>query len=239
MFQNLSKYRTKAVVAILVLFTIVHLDTVCYAQLPISSVDFKRIPQKKVRNLVKLQHEKGIKCFSDLHPSCYSEQDSVRYSFQRSTHTIKEKIHKVWNKLKCLRPKDEYNSKMLSFGFLYSNRLNKIFYSNDDFKGIEEGSIIFLNLKLLGGVKNLGVALEVTKVDSVNKIIQLCYLDNGMSEGTQEVKLIEDKEGNTEISQETRYRNHSKFREKRLYPIFHQKAVNELHDNIRKLIEGY
>lgn len=237
--SSCKSFNCKAMATFFLLIIAFTWSTNSYSQLLIKNVDFNRIPQKKVRKLVRHQSEIGAVFFSDLRPSCYSDQDSNRYSFQKSSHIIKEKIHKVWSKLKSLKPRDEYSSNMVSFGFLYSKKLNKVFYSDDDFKEIEEGEIIFLNLKLLGGVKNLGVALEVTKVDEANKVIQFCYLDNGMSEGTQQVKLVENKEGNTVISQETRYRNHSKFREKRLYPIFHQKAVNELQTNLKKLIEGF
>ena len=236
--QKPSAINVKVVVILLLIIYIVASSANCYAQLRINAVDLDRIPQKKVRSLVKQQYENGAVFFSDLKPTCYSEQDSNRYSFQKTTHIIKEKIHKVWNKLKCLKPRDEYSGRMVSFGFLYSKRLNKLLYNDDDFKEIEEGQILFLNLKLLGGVKNLGVAIEVTKVDDANNIIQFCYVENGMTEGTQQVKLIENKEGNTVISQESRYRNRSKFREKRLYPFFHQKAVSELQANLSKFIEG-
>ncbi len=236
--QKLAGFRAKIIVMLLLLVCGVKWSTNCNAQLLINAVDLDRIPQKKVRDLVKQQFDKGTIFFSDLRVSCYSEQDSNRYSFQKTSHIIKEKLHKVWSKLKCLKPRDEYSGKMVSFGFLYSKRLNKVLYSDDDFIEIEEGQILYLNLKLLGGVKNIGVALEVTKVDDANNIIQFCYVDNGMTEGTQQVKLIENKEGNTVISQESRYRNHSKFREKRLYPFFHQKAVSELQANLRKYIEG-
>ncbi len=210
-----------------------------YAQLPISTVNLERISQKKVRELVHQQTLNGVEFFSDLKPSCYNVEDSLKYSYQKSSNIIREVIQKVWKKLKGLKPKDEYSGKMVSFGFLYSKRLNQVFYDDADFKDIEEGEIFFLNLKILGGIKNIGVALEVTKVDEENKVIQFCYLNNGMTEGSQEVKLVETSDGNTLITQETRYRNRSKFREKRLYPIFHQKAVKELHYNIKRLIESY
>lgn len=187
---------------------------------------------------MRKQYLSGIVNFSDLRPSCYNEQDSIKYSFQKSSNVIREVIQKAWTKLKSLNPKEEYSGKMVSFGFLYSSRLNKLFYSDDNYREIEEGEIYFLNLKLLGGIKNIGVAIEVTKVDEANKTIQFCYMNNGVTEGTQEVKLVGTSDGNTIITQETRYKSKSKFREKNLYPIFHQKAVNELHNNIRRLIEG-
>ena len=223
---------------LLLLVSVVAQCKLSIAQLPLTQINLDRIQQKKVKELVQQQSLNGIKYFDDLTPSCYNEQDSLKYSFQRSTNVIREVIQKVWSKMKRLRPRDEYSGKMVSFGFLYSKRLNQIFYADDDYKDIEEGEIYFLNLKLLGGIKNIGVALEVTKVDEENKTIELCYLNNGMTEGTQVVKLAETNEGNTKIIQETRYRNKSKFREKKLYPFFHQRAVNELHNNIRRLIEG-
>jgi len=235
---SLKKVKSKLQISFLLLILFVALCYSSYAQLPLTNLNLDRVHQKKVKELVKDQYLKGIKNFSDFQPACYNVQDSLKYSFQRSTNVIRDVIQKVWNKLKGLKPKDEYSGKMVSFGFLYSKRLNQIFYADDDFKEIEEGEIYFLNLKLLGGIKNIGVALEVTKVDEENKTIEFCYLNNGVSEGSQVVKLTETGEGNTQITQETRYRNKSKFREKKLYPIFHQKAVNELHNNIRRLIEG-
>lgn len=222
---------------LILLLGILSLDINCFAQLPINSIDFSRIPQKKVRSLVKKQQLNGIEFFSDLKSMCYSEQDSFTYSYHRSSQTIKEKIQNVWNKIKRLKPSDEYRGKMVTFGFLYSHKLNKIMYSDDDYQEIEEGEIIFLNLRILCGIKNIAVALKVTKVDDENKTIQLCYLNNGKTEGTQQIKLAENEEGNTVICQETRYRNQSKFRQKKLYPIFHQKAVSELHENIGNAIE--
>ncbi len=228
----------KAIVSLLLIFCSIVWGKSSYAQLKLNAVDFNKVSQKKVQNLLKHQFDGGANYFMDLRPSCYNVKDSINYSQQNSSHIIKETILKVWAKLKSIRPKDEYNGKMVSFGFLYSKRMDKIFYNNDDIKGIEEGEVLYLNLKLLGGIKNIAVALEVTKVDEDNKIIQFCYLDNGMTEGTQQVRLIEDKDGNTIITQESHYRNKSKFREKRLYPIFHRQAVNELHVNIQKFIEG-
>jgi len=222
---------------LIVLLGILSWSTLSFAQLSINSIDFDRISQKKVRSLLKKQQSHGIEFFRDLRPSCYSEQDSVSYSSHKSSQTIREKIQTVWDKLKSIKPHDEYCGKMVSFGFLYSSKFDRILYSDDDYQEIEEGEIIYLNLKLLGGIKNIAVALEVTRVDDENKTIQLCYLNNGMTEGTQQIKLSENTDGNTVICQETRYKNLSKFREKWLYPLFHQKAVNELHKNLCLLIE--
>lgn len=233
-----SKSTIKLTYKLIGLLCILSWNSRCLAQLSINSTDFDRIPQKKIRNLIKSQQLHGAQFFSDLKSSCYSEQDSFTYSCHRSSHTIREKIQNVWNKLKSIKPRDEYRGRMVSFGLLYSSKKDRILYKDDDYQEIEEGEIIFLNLKLLGGIKNIAVALEVTKIDDENKTIQLCYISNGMTEGTQQIKLAENTDGNTIICQETRYRNISKFREKKLYPIFHHKAVTELHTNFKTYIEG-
>jgi hypothetical protein len=180
----------------------------------------------------------GIKYFSDLTPSCFAKQDSNSFKLLDCTQAIKGKAQRVWSKIKGIRLKDQYCGPIVSMGFLYSGREDRLFYANDEFPGIEEEQIVFLNLRLLHGIRNLAVALKVTRVDDANRTIDLCYLSHGMSEGTQQIRLIEGTNGNTIISQRTRYRNRSKFREKRLYPYFHRKAINELHSILKRLIEG-
>lgn len=222
----------------LLLALLVGLSAIGSAQTPLSSVDLSRIRQKKVRSLVRNQQLLGIKYFSDLTPSCFAKQDSNSYKLLDCTQTIKGKAQRVWRKIKGIRLKDQYCGPMVSMGFLYSGREDRLFYTNDEFPSIEEDQIVFLNLRLLHGIRNLAVALKVTCVDDANKTIDLCYLNHGMSEGTQQIRLIEDTNGNTIISQRTRYRNRSKFREKMLYPFFHRRAINELHSILKRLIEG-
>jgi len=67
---------------------------------------------------------------------------------------------------------------------LFSKLQNKIIYIDEKYDGLEEGQLIFYNLRMLGGLMNLAVALEITKVDEEQKMIRLCYLKNGKSEGT-------------------------------------------------------
>lgn len=123
-------------------------------------------------------------------------------------------------------------------GIIYSKKLNRIFYKGDKNIGIEEGQIFYLNLKLIFGIKNLGVGLEVTNIDAQNKSIKFCYLNHGVSEGTQEIKFIPTTNGYSIITHETRYRSDSKFRDKHLYPGFHHKFVKELQENLIKMITG-
>ncbi|OIP04608.1 MAG: hypothetical protein AUJ97_02460 [Bacteroidetes bacterium CG2_30_32_10] len=214
------------------------LDTVCNAQTTENTVDYTRIPQKKVRKLLRNMYLLGIKDLSEVNLKCYLSEDSAKYCVQTDSHIIKENINNVWNKMMKLNLWDEFNGRLVSMGIIYSKRLNRIFYKEDNLIGIEEGQIFCLNLKLMGGIKNLGVGLEVTSIDKENKSIKFCYLNHGVSEGTQEIKFTETAEGYSIITHETRYHSESKFRDKRLYPGFHHKFVKELQENLIKMIIG-
>ena len=95
-----------------------------------------------------------------------------------------------------------------------------------------EGQVFFINLDLLGGLKKLVVAYEVTKVDDDNKTIQFCYINNGVSEGTQRIILSKTEDGETKGHHNKIYRSQSKIRDKFLYPGFHKMIVKELHKNL-------
>ncbi|MCF6185021.1 MAG: hypothetical protein L3J56_10465, partial [Bacteroidales bacterium] len=75
---------------------------------------------------------------------------------------------------------------------------------------------------------------EVTKIDDKKKMIQFCYINNGISQGSQRIFLYKTKEGFTKILHKTYYKSRSKLRDRRLYPIFHKRVVEELHHNLIK-----
>jgi len=208
-----------------------------YTPIPIDSVDYEKIQHKKVRRLVRDQHQLGIHFFNDLHPSCAVIADSNTYGIHIKSQLIRQDIEKVWNIVSKQSVKDEFNGRIVSFGFLYARGSNKLSYINDDCKGLEVGQIVFFNLRLLRGFMNLAVALEVTRVDSGNKTIEYCYLSNGKTEGTQQVSLKPTPEGYTVITQFTRYKCKSKLRDKRFYAFFHGRIVRELLGNLKRKSE--
>jgi hypothetical protein len=199
-------------------------------------IDYNRIPQKKVRKLLKRLEQYSVADLKGLNSKCYDSQDSSKYLVQTETHLIKDNIVNVWNKMLKINLLEEFSGRLVSLGMMYSKKLNQIFYKDDKFIAIEEGQVFYLNLKLLFGIKNLGVGMEVTGIDKEKRTIKLCYLNHGITEGTQELRLTETSEGYSVITHITRYHSNSKFRDKRLYPGFHRKFVNELHKNLTRLV---
>lgn len=204
----------------------------------IDSVDFNRIQHKKVRKLISQQKHFGVRTFDDIQPVCYSSLDSGTFKIFKKSQLIKQDINVVWNNLIHQSPSDEFDGRIVTFGFLYSKRMNRFLYKNETYDGIEEGQILFFNLRVLSGIKNLAVAMEVTRLDNDQKEIEYCYVDHGSTEGTQKFTLTSTPEGFTEITQITRYKCKSKLRDKRLYSFFHERIVNEFFAAIKTKSEN-
>ncbi len=204
---------------------------------PIDSVDYKRIQHKKVRKLIIMQKHFGAKTFNDIHTVCYNPADSSDYHIFNKSQLIRQNIHVVWNNLIHQSPSEEFDGKIVTFGLLYSKKHNNLLYKDESYDGIEEGQILFFNLRVLSGIKNLAVALEVTRKDNDRKTIEYCYVDHGETKGTQQFSLESTPDGFTKITQVTRYRCQSRLRDRRLYSFFHNRIVKEFFDSIKRKSE--
>ncbi|TSA35089.1 MAG: hypothetical protein D4R64_10420 [Porphyromonadaceae bacterium] len=222
---------------LLVLVLTVFIPGLTPAQSPEEAVDMNRIPQKAVRELVRKEKIKTATDFQHIATACYRVEDSVRYQTNLRTFVVKARIGKVWEKYINMTPKKAWSGSTVNFGFLFSRPKNKFIYAENANDPIREGNIIYVNLRLFKGLKNLGVAFEITRLDEANKIICFCYLKDGVSNGSQEIRFTEMANGDTRISHVTHYRSHSAFRDKELYPLFHDKFVGEFHQNILSQIE--
>jgi hypothetical protein len=166
-------------------------------------VDYAKIPQKKIKKLITKKQLCKLINFNKLEPACYSLADSSAYSHHVKSFIIRESIETVWDLCKNTEPKEIWNGKTVQFGMLYSKLVNKILYYNDEYDGMVEGNIVFLNLRLLGGLKKIAVASEVTDINENEHSISFCYIQNGNTEGSQQIRLYKTQDGFTKITHET------------------------------------
>lgn len=196
-------------------------------------VDLLRIKSNKVKRFLienRLMENVNLK---NYHSLCYKTSHANTYSRHFKSFILKENIEDVWNTYKSIHPTEAWNGNMVSFGMGYCRRQDKVSYLEDQYTGMEAGQIIFLNLNIFG-LTSLAVAHEIKEVNDVEKFFKLSYMSNGKSEGSQWIRLVSTSEGYTEVQHETLYKSESTFRDKRIYPMFHTRAISEFHNSVRK-----
>jgi hypothetical protein len=207
-----------------------------FAQPLLVDIDFDKIPQRKVRAFITTQIENSAVFFSDLEPSC--KKNSLNPEFNHLEHIFRVdlNVNEVWQAYKNSSMAKAWNSRRVSFGVLFNKWSDSILYTNEDdySQGVDTGQVFFLNLKIFSGIYNLAVGMEIIEVDSVRNEIQFSYLQGGKSEGAQTIRLIEESGGKTKIIHTSSFRSESHFRDRRLYPFFHDKLITEFHENILK-----
>ncbi|HON18931.1 MAG TPA: hypothetical protein PK990_07155 [Salinivirgaceae bacterium] len=144
----------------------------------------------------------------------------------------------LWQLILKTNPAKIWNSPIVRLISVYEPTTDTLLFpkSNHEFF-LHENQIFFITLRYVSGLINLPTALKVTKIDHKKYILEFSYLEGGMAEGRQQLRLMEDELGGTIIEHQTFYCSHSAFRDKRLYPYFHTLAINELHNNLKKLSE--
>jgi len=213
-------------------------NQVIVEQAVIKEVDFARIKQKAVKKFIANLGLDKLVGFTKMRPECYNPAFDSSYHVHHKLFLVRSNIDLVWDAYKTIHPRDAWNGAMVSFGLQYSTRKNSINYLNDPYAGMEKGQIIILNLRLLWGGFNIAVAHEVSEVNEEKRSIKLCYMRGGASEGSQWITLRATEEGFTEVSHQTFYKSSSNFRDTKLYPRLHTKAITEFHVNVKRRAEA-
>lgn len=208
----------------------------CFGQFTLNQVDMDKIEQKKIREYIESQKEANIIEVSDIKPSVTPESNVDDLRSRDNEYLVKDSIDKVWDCYTKLNPAKTWNGKKATFGLLFSQKEKRIVYGNDTINGANIGQIIYLNLKLLMGIKNLATAFELINIDKKNRIIEFSYVKGNSSVGKQRIQFFETSKGNTFIIHTSYYKCHNLFKNYILYSFFHTRLINEYHRNMRKHI---
>jgi len=207
-----------------------------HSQNAAGKIDMSRISQRKIRSLINNQFEaENITEFNDIQASWHKGQNLKGYRLVQSVYYLNEPTENVWKAYQSISPAISWNGSMVSFGVLFSKWNNTVLYKNDNYyPGLDTGQIFYVNLRIMKGLYNLAVGLEIINIDSLHRSVTFSYLKGGKSQGEQTIYFIPTKKGNTEIIHETAFRSGSFFRDRYLYPYFHRIAINEFHKNMRR-----
>jgi hypothetical protein len=209
-----------------------------FSQQTESQIDLNRIPQKKIRTLIGEKYADGNKLsYNRLEPTYRKGQNFRGYHFLESDYLIKEDPSIVWKTYQATSPAESWNGHMVSFGMLVSKWQSRVQYRNDPYvAGIYTGQVFFVNIRIMRGLYNLAVGLQIVEIDTLNHAIRFSYLKGGKSKGQQLISFVPTRKGYTHIVHRTVFKSNSYVRDRFFYPYFHRIAINEFHRNMRKAL---
>lgn len=207
-----------------------------YSQLTIDDINLDQIRYKTTRKYIKDLIKENKHQFSDIRPSWKSENDTSTHFNNQMTIFLNENIQDIWNTYTSANPSKSWNSRRVSFEVLLQKFPSGIFYDHDYINGIDTGQVFFLSLKILFGIIKLPVAFEMITIDPKSKLIEFSYIEGNKSSGKQQIRFTEIDSNLTKIVHTSYFKSDSRFRDKYLYPIFHEKLVKDFHKNMSKLL---
>jgi len=206
------------------------------AQTRLSDINTGRIKQKSIRNFLKTQIEKGIVSFEDFQPSVTTQTDSSQFDSNIHHFRLRQTPEAGWNAYLTAHPAKIWQGKVVSCGFIYSPKSKNVIFHDDSYPGLEPGQIFFIEMRVLCGIVKFPVCFMVTNIDESQHAITFSYVSSGRSKGSQTIRLINNGNGETKILHSSIHQTENVLRDKTLYPIYHKKAIKEVHRNIRKLL---
>jgi hypothetical protein len=217
------------------IFTLQFILLIGYSQTPVDCIELNRIPQRSIRHLLKHEEASQIRYLNDFKPSCKNDRDTMGFTIMKNSYLIKDKLDDVWDIYKNTSISKAWNGRLASFGVFFSKWSDQVCYNNDDTAAtIDTGQVFFIDLRLMHGLYNLPVGLEVLNIDNLLRTITFSYLEGGKSKGVQTISLFEDESGYTRIIHTSAFKSDSRFRDRHLYPFYHTKILNEFHWNVLK-----
>jgi hypothetical protein len=209
------------------------------AQLSIDDIDLERVSQRKIRSYLHMQRERDVHFLSDLKASNPSGKAITDWFSMKNCYQVKASLDELWDVYLNTNLSEAWEGRMVSFGLLISRWNDWICYRNENYESaIDTGQVFFVNLRIMGGLVNLPVGLEIVKVDNSSHTIIFSYLEGNTAQGEQVIEFRQHTDGYTEIIHTANFKSPSDFRDKHLYPPFHTKAINEFHERMAaKVVE--
>ncbi len=220
----------------LILSVFAFLQLQSFGQPLLDDINLEQIEQKKIRKYIEGQIEEGKHQFCEIHPSWNSGKDLSSYCKNEKIYFLKGNLQDIWKGYVSADPSKSWNGRKISFGLLLQKFPGHIFYNHDPIMGVDLGQVYYLNLNLLLGIFNIPVAFEMITVDAEQKIIEFSYIEGNKSNGVQQVKFLDIGDDRTEIIHVSYFKSDSRFRDKWIYPFFHNLIINDFHRNMRELL---
>ncbi len=207
------------------------------AQTRLRDTDTSRIKQKSIRNFLKSQMDSGVVNFEDFKPSVDAQADTSKFDSNIHHFQLQQTPAAVWNAYLTAHPARVWQGKIVSCGLIYSPVSKLVIFPDDKYPGLETGQILFIEMRVLCGLVKFPVCFRITQIDENHHAITFSYVSSGSSKGAQTIRLTNDGKGGTKIIHSSIHQTENILRDKTLYPLYHRKAIKEVHSNINNILE--
>jgi len=214
-------------------------SVVGFAQLKLSDVDTGKIQQKSIVNFLESQKEKGIECFDQFQPSISASTNIAEFDSNCHRFRLKVSTDEAWNYYLNSHPSKVWNGRVVSCGFIFEKNQQKVVFDSDPYSGLQTGQLYFIEMRVFFQLVKFPVCMMITEVDAENRKITFSYVESSDSKGDQTIQLVDDGEGGTLILHSSHHLTSNPLRDKTLYPIYHKKAISEVHRNIKGIIRNH
>ena len=207
------------------------------SQTSLDQVEMDHIPYKKVRKYLEdIRNKAHISRFNDLEASCLDIENVSEFRSYSRTYIVKEPLNEVWSTYINASPTSTWKTRKSDVALVYDRSEDHVLYGMEKCDGSKVGQILYLNLNLLKGFYHLATSVEITEINTEENIIELSYMDGGINQGQQFISMSENDKGHTIITHKSMIRSESAFRDKYLYPYFHNKLINAFHHKMKKQV---
>lgn len=205
-------------------------------QVPLRSA--KQLPNisKSIVEFIEWQQKNGIEYFDQLVPSITEATSLAEYDSNCHRFYLKISPEKAWEYYTQSYPFDVWKGKVVNLGLVFDKANQKIISNGDAYKKAEIGQIYFIEMSVFFQKVKFPVCMVITQVDEALKKISFSYVKSGESMGEQTIQLFDDGKGGTKILHSSHHLTTNPLRDKTLYPIYHKKAISEVHKNVKNKI---
>ncbi len=169
--------------------------------------------------------------FRSFKVSCAKNQDFSTFYSHEKTYYINAPFEDVWAAYTLLQPKEMWAGPLNKFQEAYSKTGKSGYIKKEEIAPTpSEGMVYELKLKIIRFLK-IPVNFEVTELSKEKKVIEFTYGANNKSKGKQTLTFVP-MDNYTLVVHHSYFKSGNKLRDKRLYPKFHEKCLNEFHNNV-------
>ena len=185
------------------------------------------------RKTIQLLDEHGWN-FAGMKASDLEALESTR--IHDRYYLLEEAPEDVWASYLGSDPARQWTGPIARFAALYDPDADILFTPGQlPIPGLEVGQILFLDLTI-EFIVHFPTAFMITRIDEDSRIFVFKYLEGNPAQGMQEVslyRLSDDAGAKTLIRHRSWFENNTGIRD-RLYPSYHEQAIDEFHANVAK-----